>query len=135
MGDQGLSRVLAVDPGEARLGLAVSDPTGLVARPLQVIAHASRQLDARKIATIAAEHSAEMIVVGVALDQDGEHGPQARRSLRLMEALKLETDLPIEAWDESGSTQKAISLKGHGDDLDARAAAVILQEYLDVRRA
>lgn len=130
-----MSRVLAVDPGEVRLGLAVSDPTGLIARPLQVIAHETRQLDARNIARIAADHEVETIIVGVALDQEGEPGPQARRSLRLIEALKLETDLPIEAWDESGSTQTAAALKGHGADLDARAAAVILQEYLDVRRA
>lgn len=126
--------VLAVDPGEARLGLAISDPTGLVARPLQVITHKSRQQDARDIARTAAEHAAETIVVGVALGQDGETGPQARRALRLIEALKTETDLPIDTWDESGSTQKAISLDGRKGGLDARAAAVILQEYLDARR-
>lgn len=129
-----MSRILAVDPGEARIGLAISDPTGLIARPLHVITHETRQLDAHKIAEAAADHSVAMIVVGVALDQDGEPGPQARRALRLIEALKLETKLPIDTWDESGSTVTAISLAGRASDLDARAAAVILQEYLDARR-
>jgi putative Holliday junction resolvase len=129
-----MSRVLAVDPGEARLGMAISDPTGLIARPLLVIAHVSRQSDARRIAETAAEHSVDRIVVGVPLDQEGEAGPQARRAQRLIEAIALETDLPVEPWDESGSTLTAISLTRGGDGLDARAAAVILQEYLDARR-
>jgi putative Holliday junction resolvase len=129
-----MSRVLAIDPGEARLGMAISDPTGSIARPLRVIAHKTRQSDARKISEAATEHSATLIVVGVPLDQNGEVGPQARRALRLIEALRLETDVPIEPWDESGSTLAAISLTGRGPDLDARAAAVILQEYLDAER-
>jgi putative Holliday junction resolvase len=129
-----MRRVLAIDPGEARMGVAISDPTGLIARPLRVIAHGSRQTDARRIAQLAAEHGAEEIVVGVALDSEGEAGPQARRALRLIEALRLVTDLPIEGWDESGSTQTAISLSGRADEVDAHAAAVILQDYLDARR-
>jgi putative Holliday junction resolvase len=130
-----MNRVLAVDPGEVRLGLAISDPTGLIARPLEVLHHTSRREDARKIAATAAEHSAGTIVVGVALDQDGETGHQARRALRLIDALRAETDLPIETWDESHSTLAAIAISGGGAELDARAAAVILQEYLDARRA
>jgi putative Holliday junction resolvase len=129
-----MSRVLAIDPGEARLGVAISDPTGWIARPLMVIDHTSRQVDARRIAETAAEHSVDRIVVGVALDQDGQPGPQARRAQRLIGAIKLETDLPVEPWDESGSTLTAISLTRRGADLDARAAAVILQEYLDAGR-
>jgi putative Holliday junction resolvase len=128
-----MSRVLAVDPGEVRLGLAVSDPTGAIARPLEVISHKSRQEDARRIARTAAEHSVETVVVGIALDQEGEVGPQARRALRLVEALKLETNLPIETWDESGTTAAARAMGGTSDKLDARAAAVILQEFLDAR--
>lgn len=129
-----MSRVLAVDPGEARLGLAVSDPTGLIARPLRVLSHVTRQLDARKIAEIAADQDAELIVVGVPLDEDGHVGPQARKAIRLIESLRVETILPVEAWDESESTLKATSIEGHKHHLDARAAAVILQEYLDARR-
>jgi len=133
MADARMSRVLAVDPGEVRLGLAVSDPTGAIARPLEVINHKSRQEDARRIARTAAEQSVETVVVGIALDQEGEVGPQARRALRLVEALKLETKLPIETWDESGTTAAARAMGGTSENLDARAAAVILQEFLDAR--
>lgn len=130
-----MTRVLAVDPGEVRLGVAISDPTASIARPLTVIRHTNRRMDALKIAETAAEHSVDQIVVGVAFDQDGRPGPQARRAQRLIEAIRLETDLPVDSWDESGSTVAATSLPRRGAELDARAAAVILQEYLDARRA
>ena len=121
-------RVLAVDPGEVRIGLAVSDPLRVIARPLKVIRHSSRKQDAEAILAEAAALEAGTIVVGVALDMEGKIGPQARRALRLVEALRSLTDLPIVTWDESGSTLAA----GKRDArLDARAAAVILQEYLD----
>jgi putative Holliday junction resolvase len=123
-------RVLAVDPGEVRIGLAVSDPTGLIARPLKVLLHSSRGEDAAAIAAEAAAQEASAIVVGLALDMEGEVGPQARRALRLVEAIRSHTDIPIVTWDESGSSQAA----GKQDALsDARAAAHILQEYLDAR--
>ncbi|MFQ5921409.1 MAG: Holliday junction resolvase RuvX [Anaerolineales bacterium] len=119
--------ILAVDPGEVRIGLAISDPTGTIARPLQVIDHVSRPKNAVAIADIAAAHGADLILVGLPLDDEGEIGHQARRSLRLVEELRKATDVAIETWDESGSTQKA----GSKDKMiDARAAAYILQDYL-----
>jgi putative Holliday junction resolvase len=128
------SPILAVDPGEARLGLAVSDPTQTIARPFEVLRHVSRAADVRAILERAGRHGIGLIVVGLALDSEGEVGPQARRALRLIEALRQATTLPVETWDESGST--AAARRGSRDDplLDARAAAVILQEYLDARR-
>lgn len=128
-----MSRVLAVDPGEVRIGLAISDPLGVVARPLTVINHTSRADDAERIAEEARLQGADLILVGVALDQDGQVGHQARRNLRLVEALKEQTDLPVHTWDESGTTRRAIEIGGEDDALDARAAAVMLQEYLDVQ--
>jgi putative Holliday junction resolvase len=126
--------VLAVDPGEARIGLAVSDPTQTIARPLEILRHTSRAADARAILERAFLHGAGVIVIGLALDSEGEMGPQARRAMRLVEALRELTPLTVDTWDESGSTKAA--RKGRRDDplLDARAAAVILQEYLDARR-
>ena len=126
-------RVLAVDPGDARIGLAISDPMGVIAQPLETLLHQSRQLDARSIVEQAQSLEAVCIVVGVAYDQDGRIGPQARKSLRLMEAVMALTDLPVIAWDESGSTQTAQGSPGKNADLDARAAAAILQEYLDAQ--
>ncbi len=122
--------ILAVDPGEVRIGLAISDPTGTIARPLQVIKHVSRAQNAEAVAEIAAAHGADLILVGLPLDDDGAVGHQARRSLRLVEELRHATDLAIKTWDESGSTQMA----GTKDEMiDARAAAYILQDYLDTQ--
>ncbi len=129
-----MSRVLAVDPGEVRLGVAVSDPGGSIARPLSVIRHTARAHDAQAILDLAQQHAVETIVIGLALDADGRVGPQARRALRLVDALRQITGLPIETFDETGTTQAAAELGSPRTPLDARAAAVLLQEYLDARK-
>ena len=134
-------RIMAVDPGEKRLGLAVSDPTGTIANPLTVINHTARLLDAAAIAQLAQDYQAELIVVGQALDEDGGSTPQSRRAERLATALQSQTALPVVLWDESGSTRAAKSARiamgtsrrkrhGHLDDI---AATYILQTYLDER--
>jgi len=126
--------VLSVDPGEVRIGLAVSDPTRTIARPLEVMRHTSRAADVLGILERVARQGAGAIVVGVAMNSEGEVGPQARRGLRLAEALRQQTSVPVETWDESGSTLAA--RRGGRDDpmLEARAAAVILQEYLNAHQ-
>ena len=132
-------RILAVDPGEKRLGIAISDPSGTIANPLMVLKHVSRPLDAAAIAQLAGENQAGRIVVGQSLDEDGLPTPEGRRAGRLAEAIQGQTDLPVVLWDESGSTQEARSARlalgasrrkrgGHLDDL---AATYILQTYLD----
>ena len=132
-------RILAVDPGEKRLGIAVSDPSGTIANPLTVLKHVSRPLDAAAIAQLAVENQAGRIVIGQSLDEDGLPTPEGRRAGRLAEAVQGQTDLPVVLWDESGSTQEARSARlalgasrrkrgGHLDDL---AATYILQTYLD----
>jgi putative holliday junction resolvase len=132
-------RILAVDPGEKRIGLAVSDPTGTIAGPYKVILHVARQLDAAQIAAEAADLGAVRIVVGQALDDDGRPTPEGRKAGRLAEAIASQISLPVELWDESFSTQTARQTRiamgvsrskrsGHMDDL---AATVILQGYLD----
>lgn len=128
-----MSRILAVDPGDQRIGLATCDPLGVIARPLEVLQHKSRHADAKAIAEIARVNQADMILVGLPLDDHGEVGPQARKSLRLVEALREVTDLAVETWDESGTTTRALEIAGENDFLDARAAAVLLQDYLDVQ--
>ena len=132
-------RILAVDPGEKRLGIAISDPSRTIANPLTVLKHVSRPLDAAAIAQLAAENQAGLIVIGQSLDEDGLPTPVGRRAGRLAEAVQGQTDLPVVLWDESGSTQEARSARlalgasrrkrgGHLDDL---AATYILQTYLD----
>jgi putative Holliday junction resolvase len=132
-------RILAVDHGEKRIGLAISDPTGAIANPLSVIQHVSRAVDAAQVATIASEHKAGMIVVGQSFDEDGQPNLAGRRAARFAEALQGQTDIPIQMWDESFSTQKAraariqmgVSRKQRAGHLDEIAATVILQSYLD----
>jgi putative Holliday junction resolvase len=132
-------RILAVDPGEKHIGLALSDPTGTIANPLSVVHHQSRAIDAAVIAQIAAEHGAAFIVVGQALDADNLPTPQSRRAARLAAAIRSQTNLPVELWDESGSTQSArqarlamgASRRKRQGHLDELAATVVLQTYLD----
>ncbi len=102
-------RVLAVDPGEKNIGLAISDPSGTIANPLSVLIHVSRPIDAATIAEIAREQQAIQIVVGQAMDSDGIPAPQGRRAARLAAAIRTQTDLPVTLWDESYSTQAARS--------------------------
>jgi len=132
-------RILAVDPGQKRIGIAISDPTASIANPLTVLQHISRPVDAAVIAVLAAEHEAGLIVVGQSLDEQGQPTLEGRRAARLAAAIKAQTDLPVELWDESFSTSEARAARlalgsprrrrrGHLDEL---AATVILQSYLD----
>lgn len=128
-----MGRVMGVDPGGARTGVAVSDPTRTIARPLTVIQEQARQIVAAEILRCAEEEGVAVIVVGVALNLEGEVGPQARQALRLVEVLRAKSDLMIITRDESFSTQDAGRTGGAKAPEDARAAALILQEYLDAQ--
>lgn len=132
-------KILAVDHGEKRIGLAISDLTGTIANPLTVIKHLSRAIDAAQVGTIAAEQEAGLIVIGQSFDEDGQPNLAGRRAARFAEALREQTNLPVELWDESFSTQEAraariqmgVSRKKRAGHLDQLAATVILQSYLD----
>jgi len=132
-------RILAVDPGDQRIGLAISDPSATIANPLTIVQHIARQVDAGVIAQIAQEQCAILIVIGQALDIEGGIGPRARKAQRMAESISSQTDLPVVLWDESGSTQQARSTrlamgsnrKKRAGHLDELAATIILQSYLD----
>jgi putative holliday junction resolvase len=134
-------RILAVDHGEKRIGLALSDPTGTLAIPLKVIEHVSRAVDAAQVAALAADHKADLIVIGQSYDEEGQPNPAGRRAARFAEALKTQTEIPLIMWDESLSTQDArdaqiasgASRKNRVGHLDEIAAAFILQSYLDAQ--
>ncbi|MPM63865.1 putative pre-16S rRNA nuclease [bioreactor metagenome] len=132
-------KILAVDPGEKNIGLAISDETAMLARPLQVIKHFSKTLDAATIATIASENHATRIVIGTVFGPDNEEIPQTRHARSLAAAVETQTALPIILWDEYGTTNAAKAVlvelgvnrqkrSGHQDGL---AAAMILQSYLN----
>ena len=135
-------RILAVDHGEKRIGLALSDPTATIASPLKVITHVSRMIDAAQVAEIAVQNEVGRIVVGQSYAEDGQPNPAGRRAGRFAEALQSQTDIPIEMWDESHSTQIAraarielgVSRKKRAGHQDEFAAVVILQSYLETRR-
>ena len=132
-------RALGVDPGEKHIGLAVSDETGLIARPLDTLRHISRAEDAARIVAAAQAQAAGMIVLGYALDSEGRPGPQARHAEKLAEALRILTALPVALHDESYSSQEAADgLRASGktrrarrEQIHAAAAATLLQSYLD----
>ncbi len=135
------ARVLGVDPGEKRIGLAVSDPSGTIANPYGVVQHVSRPVDAASIAQVAVELQVGLIVIGQSLDDNGEETIQSRRAGRLAEAIAQQTDIPVKMWDEFGSTREAraariamgVSRKRRAGHLDQLAATVILQSYLDAQ--
>jgi putative Holliday junction resolvase len=132
-------RILAVDYGHKRIGLAISDETGTLARPLVVLRHVSRVVNAAVVAERAAAHEVAKIVVGVSYDEDGQLNTAGHSAGRFAEALRLQTELPVLLWDESLTTQDArvarlamgVSRKKRGGHLDDVAAAVLLQNYLD----
>ncbi|NDJ60726.1 MAG: Holliday junction resolvase RuvX [Chloroflexi bacterium] len=136
-----IGRLLGVDHGLARLGLAVSDATGLVARELTVIHRKSRAEDFALINRIAAEQRVVAIIVGLPSNPDANPNPpsQADKVRSWVEHLAATTDLPIQFWDEQMSSHDAQILarrrkrrpKAPIDDLAAR---VILQSYLDALR-
>jgi putative holliday junction resolvase len=135
-------RILAVDHGEKRIGLALSDETATIASPLKVIEHASRVVDAAQVADLAAQNNASLIVVGQSFDEDGNPNPAGRRAGRFADELKNQTGIPVELWDESFSTQDAratriqlgVSRKKRAGHHDSLAAVVILQSYLESKR-
>lgn len=132
-------RVLAVDPGQKRIGIAISDPTGTLARPLLVLKHRSRQQDAAAIADLARQHQVERIVVGQSFHEDGTPNEAGRQAANLAEALRAQTGLPVVLWDEAFTTQDArlirremgVRRQARSGHLDALAAALLLQSYLD----
>ena len=135
-------RVMGLDPGERRIGVAISDPTGTIARPLETITHRSRSKDLERIVRLVEETGAEIIVMGLPLSLNGDRGPQARWASRYAKALAEVISTPIVMWDERYSSSVAREIlqnnrkrsRQHSlqkGEVDSVAAAVILQGYLD----
>ena len=120
-------KVLALDYGSARTGVAVSDPTGSLARPLCVVERAGSEAGLERITHLIREESAERVVVGLPLTLRGAHGEQARETEQFVEGLRAAIDVPVETYDERFTT----TLAGTGPGNDARAAAHLLSSYLE----
>jgi putative Holliday junction resolvase len=120
-------KVLALDYGAARTGVAVSDPTGTLARPLRIVERAASEDGMKELAELVRAEEAERVVVGLPLTLRGERGDQAEETERFAEALEAILDVPVERFDERFTT----TLAGPGRDEDARAAAHLLTSYLE----
>jgi putative holliday junction resolvase len=123
-------RVLALDYGSARTGVAVSDASGTIARPVCVVRKAGTEAGLAEIARLVAEHDAQRIVVGLPLTLRGEHGKQAAETELFVDALRALVAVPVETADERFTTALAQRFGGRAPE-DAVAAAHLLQGWLD----
>ncbi len=121
---------MALDYGAARTGVAISDATGTLARPLTVVERAASEPGLRRLAELVAAEGAERIVVGLPLTLKGEQGAQADETARFVEALRGAVDVPVESFDERFTTALAAASPSSHAPEDARAAAHLLESYL-----
>ncbi len=134
-----MSRYLALDVGDERIGAALSDANGILARPLEIIPRERGSSSFLRICKIINQYQVERIIVGWPLLLDGSGGKQTFSVSAYLRGLKAFTELPIVLWDERLSTQEAddimqsnnLSKHSQKRRRDAVAAAVILQQYLD----
>ena len=139
MQSEGQGRILAVDWGSKRIGLALSDPTRTLAKALDPFLHTSRQADAEEILWAAKEFEATEILMGVTYDDQNALTPSGRSAAKLAEEIRRFTSVPVKEWDEGGSSKAAllsmlrtgIPKKKRQLPIDSRSAAIFLQHYLD----
>ena len=136
-------RVLGIDHGQVRIGLALSDPLGMIASPLQTLERRrKRKQDLAAIVAIAKEHDVSAMVIGMPFEMSGAAGKKANEVRQFMEALRLISPVPVHEWDErltSVAAERALTtmnVRGdrRGELVDQMAAALILQGYLDSLR-
>jgi putative Holliday junction resolvase len=124
-------KIVAVDYGSARTGVAVSDPTGTLARPIGVIERVGTRAGLESLVELIASEGAERVVVGMPLTLRGEVGEQARETERFVDQLRQAVDVPVEGFDERFTTDLAEQDPGSRNlPPDARAAAHLLTSYL-----
>jgi putative holliday junction resolvase len=123
-------KVMALDYGSARTGVAVSDATGTLARPVGVVERAASDAGLRRLAELVAEEGAERVVVGLPLTLRGEQGSQAEETRRFLVALRQAIGVPVETFDERFTTTLANQGPSTRAPEDARAAAHLLEGYL-----
>ena len=125
-------RVLALDYGSARCGVAVSDPTGTLATPLDPVLQPGTRKGLRRVAALVAELGAERVIVGLPLSLSGADSAQTAETRAFAERLGAAVAVPVELYDERFTTRLAGQAGGRTASLDSRAAAVLLDEWLTV---
>lgn len=134
-------RILSLDVGEKRIGMAVSDVLGIIAQQLETLTRTNEESDFKRIRDIVRERDVSEIVVGFPLNMDGTEGPKAAEINKFIEGLKKECSVSIKIWDERLTTREAdrilreadVSRKKRKKLDDKLAAQLILQSYLDSR--
>jgi putative Holliday junction resolvase len=126
-------RVLALDYGAARCGVAVSDPTGTLATPLEPVLRPGTKKGLQRLGELARELEVERVVVGLPVSLGGGDSAQTRETRQFADLLSAAVAVPVELYDERFTTALAEQAGGTGS-LDSRAAAVLLDEWLNVRR-
>jgi putative Holliday junction resolvase len=132
-------RYLGLDVGDRRIGMALSDETATLATPLPTFVRIGPRQDVVRIADLLRRHEAGALVVGLPLNMDGSRGPQAEKVLRFCEELRKKTGVPVHTLDERLTSvaaeeilaERGVALKERKAKVDAVAATLILQEYLD----
>ena len=135
-------RVLAIDPGSKRVGMAISDPSGTIAQPMPAVEAEPRGTLAQRLADVARRQEATRLIVGLPRRLDGSNGPEAQAARRLAGELRDATGLPVEMADERMTTaaaERALIAAGvrrgkRKATIDGVAAALLLQSHLDSRR-
>lgn len=136
--DRHFRRLLGVDIGEVRIGIALSDPTGTLCTPLTTLKAQGAPKDQERIAELAAEYEAEAIVVGLPINMNGSHGPAARKAQAFCRMLRSLTELPVIVHDERLTSHVAetrlraagIQPSRNKQQVDSAAAALIVESYL-----
>ena len=132
-------RILALDTGEKRIGVAVSDPLGIIAQGVTVIARRDPETDLNEIKRIVEEYKADSVVVGMPINMDGTKGKSAEKVNEFVEALKGRLSIPVYTYDERLSTKESekflisadVSRKKRKQVIDKMAAQLILESYLE----
>jgi putative Holliday junction resolvase len=132
-------RILALDPGTKRIGVALSDELGWTAQPLETYERKALPADLAHIRDLVGKHEVKAIVVGLPLRLDGQIGPAAQQVQQFMEHLQKAVDVPVIAWDERLTTRSAeelliaadVSRKKRKGAVDRVAAALLLKSYLE----
>ncbi|MGC9291805.1 MAG: Holliday junction resolvase RuvX [Acidobacteriaceae bacterium] len=134
-------RLLGLDHGDRRIGVAISDEMGLTAQPLLTLYRTNRRNDLRSLARLVRRHGCSAIVVGLPLHLSGDVGPRALAAKEFASTLETELHLPVYLWDERLSTAQAHRLLDAAERpantrkqvIDQVAAVLILQSYLDAQ--
>ena len=136
-------RIMAIDYGDAHTGIAISDPTGILAGFTTVITAYRPEVVAEQVAVLAKEHGVEELVLGHPKNMDGTRGPRAEKAEAMAELLKEATGLPVVLWDERRTTIDAHQILMTGGKnakkrkkvVDAVAASLILEGYLTFKKS